>query len=362
MSSLHSNQSQRSGNDFCEEDRVSRALRRIQRVPDQAPPEDVVDHSPVATAAQHRRDHPIDRAAYQIGASFSGEKELAVDLDETILMNSYMAGAEWDETDPSPQAPVSPSIRFDRLRQSWIRILRFCGRKNRVLRYDPDRYPYVWHRRVILQARPGIIAALQGLKQGGVGLILVTASTRRRVLYALNRLPLLRQVFTRDGALRMICSEDMAEFYIDRWARIDDLGLDFPDREALLRAHAARPYSLAVKTPLLVGEILNSKGYDLLLDDSPVTAEAFRSQGLDSVLLKCHPGHVHSAYALDMVSAVVERLQNPDTGRVQSVPLRLAREYDSLLSTYPFARFEDPYYYPLANTTDQLELGSRRSA
>jgi hypothetical protein len=208
--------------------------------------------------------------------------------------------------------------------------------------YDLDTYPFLRNPQVYVQFRPGFLEQLAFLAELGVDLMLITASSGKRVDFLFKRFPVLDHLFGK----RVLTAEESARILFE----IEEL----PDSEirqqselnpglvdACLKAHKNRPCSLAAKTPLLIERALGLSGFKLLIDDSEVTADIFAGVGLDKYLVPVTGQSMDRSQTDRIIKEVYDRLDLPMTPPEN--PLRMG-----------VVHVEDPYYYPLIHMQDQL--------
>ncbi len=342
---------------------------------------------------------------------------LAVDLDETLLLSSQAHPQLWQWGRGYHDPAIAPGYHYAQLRFGAPRHrerpgqppgaaspprppatsrLRLLSRAAWVARYrawrgrapyhwaDPSREPSLSNPRICVAPRWKLWALLMALRTSGIRLILVTASARARVDYLRARLPGLFRPFCEvghpqgaaDAALpedhrrslncqRILCAEDLATI-------VATAHLDCPEGNSRA-AHAARPRSLAAKTPWAVAQLTGSP-YDLLLDDSPVTAALLSAGGLSSRLILVDAARCDADYENDLVRHVATQCGYPHLAEaVLSWATRqggLSRESSDFQATGGVRRsgasdgstgntalchrLEDPYYLPLCHRHDQL--------
>ncbi|MEO1132496.1 MAG: hypothetical protein AAFX40_07290 [Cyanobacteria bacterium J06639_1] len=327
--------------------RVRILLATLRRSRVERPASELLDRSPlsISTASD------LDAAAAALGRSFPADTCMAFDLDDTLLNISYTCGEAWDV---EGDATAFGSIQYAKMQRSPWRVLKYGWRLPRRFHYDPQRYRFLNNPQVFVQIRPGMLAALQGLKSAGVKLALVTASARSRLDFLLARLPLLREIFSEGDRLWVAAAEDLLEFTLDLYlhperyearSELDVLGLAI---------HAERPLSLAMKTPFALKHVLGLADYDLLIDDSTTTASSLRAGKLGQKLLQIDPRQPQTPYVLDILQAARRQLDGQPASTVDAATSSDAAGYDP--KTYPHLRFEDPLYYPLIHLSDRVEL------
>lgn len=277
---------------------------------------------------------------------------VAIDLDETLLNNSYICRSEWN--DFAGNTTYFESICYDRLRRSLRGWLSFFKRKPKRQQYDSRTYPFLSHPEVDVQLRPGFTGGLKALKKNGAELFLVTTSARPRVEFLCSRLPVLNELFEENiGCAEEICKQVM---WIDQMSDQDlrkESKLPVEMFDASVQAHRLRPRSLAMKTPLLLERLFGIPGCDLLVDDSKCTAEYFDKAGLNDWLLLVDGGQPNTGYGMEILDAIVMRLNSePDAPQF----VEYTGRYDELLQGRPLIRMEDPLYYPYLHKYDQIPV------
>lgn len=335
--------------------RIEALLATLRRARAHVPPTEVLDRTeilvPAATA--------FDQHAEALGRSFPAGKLLAFDLDDTVLNVSYTCGEEWQ---PQVNGELRASIAYDRMQRSLWRVAKYSWRLPRRFQYAPRRYPFLNNPQVFVQVRPGLLAALRGLKSAGVRLALVTASARSRVDFLLARLPHLRELFSEGDRLMVAAAEDVLAAGLTLYLHPEQHVAQSEIDALSLAVHAERPLSLAMKTPFLLKQILDVGDYDLLIDDSNTTATHLRAGGLGHKLLKIDPRQPQTPYVINILEAARRQLWNP-----QALPADVTRDGAEAsgneaepssyqVGTYAHLRFEDPLYYPLIHLSDRVEL------
>ncbi len=274
-------------------------------------------------------------------ASLEG-RWLAVDLDDTLLMGSFTAGEAW-----GPMGQAAPGLRKDRLTTDWLASAKQLarGRSERVA--CRKRHPFLKQPQVEVAFRPGMIDGLRGFKKRGLGLVMVTASARRRVDYLRMRFPVLDELFSGTKG-RIVVAEDMVHAALA--AEREKI-----DHEPSASAHAIRPRSLAVKTPWAVSYVAGIPHYDLLVDDSEVTARVFQQAGLADRLLWIEGKHPWSDYGRVVLEAVQARLSSHEITNGDARSLACPPEAMKQPSDVPISpKVEDPLYFPLLHYRDQF--------
>ncbi|AFZ44913.1 hypothetical protein PCC7418_2778 [Halothece sp. PCC 7418] len=276
--------------------------------------------------------------------------KVVIDLDETLLLNSYSSPEIWEIGQGYQDPEIYPAYQYSQMRKTWRgRLKRLRGRTH----YDTANqkaYPFLQNPRHIVMFRPGMLAGLAWLGERGIDLILVTASARKRVHYLLKRFPLLTEVFGN----RIISAQDMVEYYLHQAPSANQIK-DHISREAFEK----RPFSLAIKTPDLVNQILGNGGYDWIVDDSAVLAETVRETPLRDRLLWVRSDLPVSNYGMQILTTLVAKLmkeQKQPSPSQDFKPLEPNSQVKEILSyeDNPWVRLEDPYYWPLCHRGDQL--------
>lgn len=260
---------------------------------------------------------------------------LAVDLDDTLLHNSYTCPSLWD-LGGYYGADILPGYRYGRLSRSaigWLRALRKRPAYDQISR---SRHPFMESPRVIVAPNLPVLQMLQVLKYHGATLVLATASARARVDLLFARLPILGDLF--GGAV--FAAEDLAwrALEVEKGPQSDPLW------EISAPVHHARPRSLMTKTPWTLAPAFDGAGYDILIDDSRITAQLFTDHGLADRLLAVDPHALTPQAAWCTVSDCLARL----SGRP---PPPLPKD---LAEDTPVLRFEDPLYWPYMHIKDRF--------
>lgn len=265
--------------------------------------------------------------------------KVVIDLDETLLLNSHTSPEIWEIGGGYQDEQIYPAYRYSAMRKTWQgRLKRFFGRTDYDTT-DSRKYPFLRNPRHIVMFRPGMLSGLAWLAQRGIELILVTASAQQRVNYLLKRFPLLSDVF-RD---RVICAEDIVKYY---------LCADPIQDEASRQAFEKRPFSLAIKTPDLVNQILGNGGYDLIVDDSTLLVEVIKETPLRDRALWIRSDLSLSNYGLQIVATIAARIlgKHSDLNRLEPDPNSPSVSF----TPQQLIRLEDPYYGPFCHRQDQL--------
>ena len=279
-------------------------------------------------------------------------RTVVIDLDETLLINSQICPELWQVGRGYQDWTIYSAYKYAFMGKTWQGHLRKALGKPHYDTADVQKYPFLKNPRHIVMFRPGMLSGLDWLKTQGVQLILVTASAQQRVDYLLKRFPLMAEVF--DG--HIITANDMASYYLTT-AQQYQVRKD----QASSQIHRQRPSSLAAKTPALVSSILDIGDYDLIVDDSTMTAELFSMTELRHRLLWVRSDLPVGGYGLQIIAEIVARL----TQRLYSQPLKDHQilqlqpdlRYDQFTKArHPPVRLEDPYYWPLCHFSDQLSI------
>lgn len=272
--------------------------------------------------------------------------QVAIDLDDTLLLNSYTSPELWKIGEGYQDEAIYPAYQYSKMRKTWQgRFKRVLGRTHYDTA-DHRAYPFLRNPRHLVMFRPGMLAGLAWLAQRGVEFILVTASAQQRVRYLLKRFPMLVEVF----GDRVISANDMVQYYRTHAASASQI-----QDEISRLAFEKRPFSLAVKTPDLVNQILGNGGYDLIVDDSEVLIQTVGQTPLRDRAVWVRSDLPLSNYGMQIVTAIAAKAMGWEN-------LSLARlEPDSnfeaiAAATDRLVRLEDPYYWPLCHGHDQLSL------
>ncbi|MEM9153503.1 MAG: hypothetical protein AAGB13_00505 [Cyanobacteria bacterium P01_F01_bin.33] len=340
------------------EERVAAMLQTLRRSRVDLPTPDLLERTPISMPAESE----FDATAEALGRSFPAGVMLAFDLDDTLLNVSYTCGEDWVPL-PDRAMPPADSIQYHRMRRSPWRVLKYGWRLPQRFQYSPQRYPFLRNPQVFVQIRPGLVAALRGLKAAGVRLALVTASARARVEFLLVRLPQLRELFVEGDRLLVAAAEDLLRVSSDLYLQPECYSARSELDTLSLAVHACRPLSLAMKTPWALRQILDAGDYDLLIDDSATTAAHMRANGLGRKVLEIDARQPQTDYVIDILQAARRQLEcGLDLHSARSIASApVAREsagnrqtgYDP--ATYPHLRLEDPLYYPLIHLSDRVE-------
>ncbi|MCR9200686.1 MAG: hypothetical protein NXI04_18780 [Planctomycetaceae bacterium] len=266
-----------------------------------------VDRSPVATCHELpplRTDAPI----------------IAFDLDETLLVNSWISPECFDK---QPRAPLVSAWKPLSIYRVVSMLSRARGQRfiRPLLELNPTVLDVI-RQTVQVRVRHCAVSVLNRLRSEGFALALVTASRRRRVDYLRRRLPGLMRLFTTANKELIACAEDLS---------------------ASLRDMKTPSASLAHKFPDVVQRALRGASeFRLLVDDSKDTQRAFAASGLSGKLIHVHG---HTAYdshlMIDTLRRIHDRLGAEDAEPISNsaVQRELSREEEVII--------EDPYYLPL---------------
>jgi hypothetical protein len=275
--------------------------------------------------------------------------KVVIDLDETLLLNSYSCPEIWEIGGGYQDDEIYPAYQYSQMRKTWRgRFKRILGRTDYDTA-DQNAYPFLQNPRHIVMFRPGMLGGLAWLAEKGVELILVTASARQRVTYLLKRFPLLAEVF----GDRVICANEIMHSYLTQISSATQI-----NDEASRQAFEKRPFSLAIKTPDLINRILGNGGYDLIVDDSAILAETFQETPLRDRLLWVRSDLAVSDYGMQIVAAITASImKEPELFLKASALKKLDLAFESrqiVPSSSQMIRLEDPYCWPLCHGRDQL--------
>ncbi|SEQ78032.1 hypothetical protein SAMN05428995_10847 [Loktanella sp. DSM 29012] len=277
----------------------------------------------------------VDHWAGQVlaGQSLPGGLRIALDLDDTLLHGSQTCPALWDRGGYGDPAIV-PGWRYDRMQVSWRGRLHLLRGRPRYDAVDRRHHPALTAPRIVVTPDLPMLSVLGWLQTRGAVLGLATASARTRVDLLLDRLPALRALV----GPRVMAAEDLAHRLTTAPDDADPLW------SAAAPAHAARPLSLAAKTPWALAPLWDGAGYDLLVDDSAVTAALMDTAGLGDRLLHIPGGALSPAAGWANAAALLRRLAG--------LPA-----LDSIPAPPPVGalRIEDPLYWPCLHLSDQFE-------
>lgn len=273
-------------------------------------------------------------------------KTVVFDLDETLLMNSFISPEIWELGEGYRDQNIKPAFQYQKLSKTIKgRIQTFRGH----IPYDTcsnEKYPFLKQPRHIVMFRPGILFGLKWLQQQNVKLILATASARRRVDFLAQKFPIIREIFED----RIITANDIAYYYLQNLPRSENFESIFKQK----------PYSLAAKVPDIFKSSLSIELVDLLVDDSETTKKLFKGTSLENYLLSIDSDKAVSGYGLEIIIHSVTKLLiniglniNPDNQKTI--------KYEDYVKLQQIVRAEDPYYWPLCHTSDQLPIDRKTS-
>ena len=333
---------------------IDTALEGLRRPGYVIPDERFLEFSPIETDYDYPITNPLDRALYNLASEIKPGIVLAIDLDDTLLTNSYICSNEWQKENPGGDSKYFESIRYNQMRHSLYGYLKYARKLPKRSQYDSRKYTFLKNPQVISQLRPGMLQALKGFKETGAILILISATARKRMNFLLTRLPILKRLFSFDNQLCIITAEDILKTSYELLQNKDNLHLATEEDRLSLSAHINRPMSLAAKTPYLIKRISGISNCDILIDDSNVTFELFKAHNLQHKIVKVNPRLPHTSYALDIIDSVLCRLNSKDEITDE---VKLTEKNSEIFDRekYPYIRFEDPLYYPLIHMRDQVE-------
>lgn len=273
-------------------------------------------------------------------------KTIVFDLDETLLMNSFISPEIWELGEGYRDQNIKPAFQYQKLSKTIKgHIQTFRGHTH----YDTcsnTKYPFLKQPRHIVMFRPGIMFGLKWLQQQNVKLILATASARTRIDFLAQKFPIIREIFED----RIITANDIAYYYLQNLPRIESFESIFKQR----------PYSLAAKVPDIFQSLLSLELVDLLVDDSETTKKLFKETSLQNYLLSIDSDKAVSGYGLNIIISSVTKLfknmdlnVNPDNQKTI--------KYEDYVKLEQIVRVEDPYYWPLCHTSDQLPIDKKTS-
>ncbi|OKH11501.1 HAD family hydrolase [[Limnothrix rosea] IAM M-220] len=316
-------------------------LRRPTTLP--LPEKQFVDYSPVSMAGDRQIWETFLQSSscpFQQEIPELAGKVAVFDLDETILMNSFISPEIWELGDGYTDKTIVPAFYYSMLQSSLKgRFQKLLGRTH----YDTKntkRHPFLQQPRHIVMCRPGMLYGLNWLKNQGVVLILATASARERVQYLSHRFAMFREIFED----RIITANEIAYFYGQNREMSE---ISMVEKNILLQ----RPQSLAAKVPAIFNFFLKINDYDVLVDDSQTTTKIFKNTPLTEKLLPIKSDQAVSSYGLKIIIKTVERL----LGRSLNTSIK---NHGSQQQPWRdiITRVEDPYYWPLCHMSDQLKL------
>jgi len=274
--------------------------------------------------------------------------KVVIDLDDTLLLNSYSCPEIWEIGDGYQDNDIYPAYQYSKMRKTWRGRLKRVWGRTEYDTADQTAYPFLQNPRHIVMFRPGMLSGLAWLAKRGAELILVTASARQRVTYLLKRFPMLAEVFGN----RIISANEMVKYYLTKASYRSQIS-----DQASRQAFEKRPFSLAIKTPDLVNQILSNGGYDLIVDDSKFLTKTLQETSLRDRVLRVRSDLAISNYGLQIVEAIAARVmaepQNfPKSSGIKQ--LTSNSHCQPIVSNNNLVRLEDPYYWPLCHGRDQL--------
>ncbi|AFY37244.1 hypothetical protein Lepto7376_0849 [[Leptolyngbya] sp. PCC 7376] len=315
---------------------AEQSLARLRRPTDlPLPDENFIDTTPVHLEGDLENwKNFFESSAFPLPQTIPElqNKTVVFDLDETLLMNSYISPEIWNLGGGYQDRNIYPAFRYDRLQPTLKgRLQKLLGRTDYDTR-DRVKYSFLQQPRHIVCFRPGILYGLCWLKKQGVTLILATASARKRVQYLTQKFPILTELFEE----RIITANEIAYYY----------HTNSEPSESEQRIFSKRPYSLAAKVPAIFNFFLKRNDYDLLIDDSKTTKQLFSDSVLSPKLLAIDSDQALSSYGLNIILMTAYDLlkkQQPVLDDVSIDPQKIDRA-------------EDPYYWSLCHTKDQILL------
>ena len=266
-------------------------------------------------------------------------KTVVFDLDETILMNSFISPEIWELGDGYEDKTISPAFDYANLKPTLKgRLQKILGRTDYDTR-NISLYPFLRQPRQIVMARPGMLHGLLWLKQQGVKLILATASARRRMEYLAQKFPILQEIFED----RIVTANEVTYFYYQQ--SLQDFSISPVEQKIFER----RSHSLAAKVPGIFKYFYQIDGYDLLVDDSATTQKLFSGTTLEDKLLTIDSDKAVSGYGLDIIIQTVTTLLGKSTDIDKyGIKVEISNELN--------ARVEDPFYWCLCHLSDRVSL------
>ena len=290
-------------------------------------PEEYIDNSPIRLLSgnQLRRS--------------SSTKLVALDLDDTLLNSDWTCGIAFKKQIPDKKVS---SIRYDLMTPTLKGRLQKLRGLPVAFQYDLEKYPFLKNPQVFVQFRPRMLEQLVFLYRHGVNLLLITASSEKRVDFLFKRCPILAQVFEN----RVIAAETAA-YILQQIEETPDSEIRQQSRlspdlvDASLAMHRERPWSLAAKSPLLVELALGLPGFEYLIDDSEITRDLFIRSGLERSFLYIEGKQMDAPQTEDLFSKLYASLELPIVPPEN--PQRMG-----------IVHIEDPYYYPFLHLKDQL--------
>lgn len=322
-------------------------------------PEHLLLREPLLAEWSPPPQHPFDAVVYETASAmaFLRDRLLVFDLDDTLLNTNFICRESWDRHPgggPSPQA--ADSIDYGRLRLALSYWLKAGWRRPRRARYDSRRYPFLRNPEVIAQLRPGMVALLHGLREAGARLVLMTVCARKRLDFLFARLPALQAAFREGGKIQVVCAEDLAGVHFQfREQGFPAMPSDLPEEmvrvwKAGIEIHDRRPQAYGLKTLPVLFRVLGLSRMDLLVDDSESARTAFHEAGLNTSFLKAPRADPYAPFVAEVLAELARRFAPRGCG--DPADARLPGEFT--LADYPWIRFEDPLYYPLVHTREEL--------
>ena len=327
-------------------------LKKIRQQTIPIPDEHLLDRSPLAVICEQTFKDPFDKAVYSLALQVEKDTIIAVDLDDTILTNSYICTNEWHAV---ANAKIFKSIRYSRVKYLFTKCLEHIYPPSQRLQCNTTQYAFLRNPSVVLEIRPGMLSALKGFKDAGARLILISATDERRMDFLLKRIPFLKELFQFGNKLCIITANDILKASLDLPQDKAAINIASEEDKLSLRVHINRPMSLAMKTPYLVSKILGIGNYDVLIDDSSLSFELFQKHGLGHKMIKVNPRLPHTSYTMDIVESVIKKLRGEaDITNEVEFTEKTRRRFN--MKNYPHIYFEDPLYYPLIHLKDQVSI------
>lgn len=274
--------------------------------------------------------------------------KVVIDLDETLLLNSYSCPKIWEIGEGYEDRKIYPAYCYSQMKKPLRgRLQRMLFGRTHYDTADKTAYPFLQNPRHIVLFRPGMLSGLAWLAQKEVELILVTASARQRVDYLLKRFPLLKEVF----GDRVISANEIMKYYLSLASGVSQI-----QDQASGQAFRKRPWSLAIKTPDLVNQILGNGGYDLIVDDSEMLIETIQETPLRDRALWVRSDLPLSNYGMQIVATIAAKVmaENKPLSPQRLEPDSQLLFVETVSNPNQFVRLEDPYYWPLCHGRDQL--------
>lgn len=323
---------------------TEQSLQQLRRPTDLPLPDpQFIDYSPVnIDGDRHIWDNFFNSSDFPLAPNLPelAGKTVVFDLDETILMNSFISPEIWALGEGYEDKKIAPAFNYADLKPTLKgRLQKYLGRTDYDTR-DRQRYPFLQHPRQIVMARPGMLHGLLWLKQQNVKLILATASARQRMEYLVQKFSILNEIFED----RMVTANEITYFY---YQQAQNCTVSPVEQKILGR----RSQSLAAKIPGIFKYFHQIDSYDLLVDDSATTQKLFAGTALHDKLLTIDSDKAISNYGLTILIQTVKTLLNHSLN---------TQKYDAKIeidSTFT-SRVEDPYYWCLCHLNDQVPLVS----